>query len=122
MSDRPDPTAGVPAAFRSATTDQPHAPVDPLGDAGHDRTAPSADPLKLCVATTVAVIAWLITPPLAVALFAAMALVAYARARRAGLMVSRCALGDTRLVLAYLAVACAAGVAEVVWRVLAALG
>lgn len=118
MSDRPEP-AGVPAAFRSATTDQPHAPLDPAGDeGGDDRPAMPADPLKLCVATTVAVIAWLITPPLAVALFAGLALVAYTKARRTGLMASRCALGDTRLVLAYLAVAFAAGVAGVVWRIL----
>ena len=43
--------------------------------------------------------------------FAVLAIVGYARARRAGLLRSRCKLGDTRLVLAYLVVlAVAAGV------------
>ena len=78
------------------------------------RSRPPADPLRLCVATTVAVIAWLVTPPVAVLVFATMALVTYGRARRAGLMSSRCALGDTRLVLAYLLVAALAGTAGVV--------
>jgi hypothetical protein len=34
--------------------------------------------------------------------FAVLAIVGYARARRGGLLRSRCKLGDTRLVLAYL--------------------
>ena len=61
------------------------------------------DPLRLCVYTTVAVIACLLGP-IAVLAFAAVAIGGYAKARRAGLLTSRCKLGDTRLVLAYLSV------------------
>src|SRR5690625_1266561 len=64
---------------------------------------PPFDPLRLCVFTTVAVIAC-ITGPLAVITFALIAIGGYAKARRAGLLRSRCKLGDTRVVLAYLAV------------------
>jgi hypothetical protein len=68
------------------------------------------DPFQLCVYTTVAVLAWLLTPAAVVALFSGVALVAYLRARRAGLVKSKCKLGDTRLVMAYLTVAFLAGV------------
>ena len=95
MADRPDPR--IPTVFHTPTAE------DPPPRAG------APDPLRLCVATTVALIAWLVTPPLAVMAFAAMGLVGYWRARRAGLLRSRCALGDTRLVLAYLAAALVAG-------------
>lgn len=61
------------------------------------------DPLRLCVFTTVAVIA-AIAGPMAVLGFAVVAIAGYAKARRAGLLHSRCKLGDTRLVLAYLGV------------------
>ena len=61
------------------------------------------DPLRLCVYTTVALLAWLLGP-VAVLAFAALGVVGYARARRAGLLQSKCVLRDTRLVLAYLAV------------------
>ena len=59
------------------------------------------DPLRLCVYTTVALIACVLGP-IAVAAFAAVAITGYSKARRAGLLQSRCKLGDTRLVLAYL--------------------
>ena len=63
----------------------------------------AADPLRLCVFTTVALLAWLVGPVVVVAL-AALGFVAYLRARRAGLTSSRCILRDTRLVLGYLGV------------------
>lgn len=69
------------------------------------------DPLPLCIYTTIALIAWLITPPLTVAIFGTLGVVGYARARRRGLAKSRCKLGDTRMVIAYLAVAAVVGVA-----------
>jgi len=59
------------------------------------------DPLRLCVFATIALLGWLLGP-WALLGFAILAVVGYARARRAGLMRSRCKLGDTRLVLAYL--------------------
>jgi hypothetical protein len=71
------------------------------------------DPLPLCIYTTIGLIAWLITPPLTVAIFGTLGVVGYARARRRGLAKSRCKLGDTRLVIAYLAVAAIAGIAGI---------
>ncbi|MFT4259750.1 hypothetical protein [Microbacterium sp.] len=61
------------------------------------------DPLRLCVNATVALITCVLGP-VALLGFAGTAIFAYAQARRAGLMTSRCRLGDTRLVLAYLIV------------------
>lgn len=99
----------IPRAFTSATEGEPHAPTG--------RTGPAPpDPLRLCVATTVALIAWLVSPPVAVIGFATLAIVAYVRAYRAGLLASRCKLGDTRVVLGYLSVALVAGVVGVVIR------
>lgn len=63
--------------------------------------APGLDPLRLCVNTTVALIACVLGP-IALLGFALLAISGYARARRAGLMRSKCKLGDTRVVLAYL--------------------
>lgn len=77
------------------------------------------DPLQLCIYTTVALLAWILSPPLVVAVFGGMGVVAYVRARRRGLAKSRCKLGDTRLVVAYLALASLAGVAATVHTVTA---
>jgi hypothetical protein len=77
--------------------------------------APPFDPLRLCVFTTVALIACLLGP-VAVLGFSIIAIAGYARARRAGLLRSHCKLGDTRLVLAYLTVlAVASAVAIPFW-------
>ena len=70
------------------------------------------DPLRLCVFATVALLGWLLGP-VAVVVFGAVGFVGYARARRAGLLRSHCKLGDTRLVLVYLAAVVAAGVAGI---------
>ena len=69
----------------------------------------SPDPLRLCIFATVALLSWL-AGPWALAFFAGLGVVGYVRARRAGLLRSRCLLGDTRLVLAYLGVLLAVGV------------
>ena len=70
---------------------------------------PPFDPLRLCVFATVALLGWVLGP-WALLGFATLAIVGYGRARRAGLLRSRCKLGDTRLVLLYLVVlALAAG-------------
>lgn len=84
--------------------------VEPTRVTPHDE-APY-DPLRLCVFATVALLAWLLGP-VAVVIFAVVGFVGYWRARRAGLLRSRCKLGDTRLVLVYLAVVAAAGVAGI---------
>lgn len=67
------------------------------------------DPLRLCIFSTIALISWVITPPLTAAVFATTGVVGYVRARRRGLARSRCKLGDTRLVIAYLGVLAVAG-------------
>jgi hypothetical protein len=86
--------------------------MNPDGDPG-----PPAgyDPLRLCVYSTVALIAWL-AGPFAVVAFAGLGLAGYVRARRAGLTRSRCVLGDTRLVIGYLAVLVAVGSAAIALR------
>jgi hypothetical protein len=60
------------------------------------------DPLAYCVWATVALLAWLLSPPLIVAVFGGVGLWAYARAWRAGLRRSDCILRDPRLVMLYL--------------------
>lgn len=73
------------------------------------------DPLKLCVFTTIALLTC-VFGPISLLVFAIIAIRGYARARRAGLTRSRCKLGDTRVVLAYLvAVAVLAAVAIPFW-------
>jgi hypothetical protein len=79
-------------------------------EAGADE--PPYDPLRLCVFATIALLGWLLGP-WALLGFSLLAVVGYARARRAGLLRSKCKLGDTRLVLLYLvllAVAAGAGI------------
>lgn len=71
------------------------------------------DPLRLCVYATVALLAWLLGPVM-VAVFAGLGLIGYIRARRAGLRNSKCALRDTRLVIAYLGVIALVAVAATV--------
>ena len=73
------------------------------------------DPLRLCVFATIALLGWALGP-VALLGFAVLAIVGYAKARRGGLLRSRCKLGDTRLVLLYLTVlAVAACVGIYVW-------
>lgn len=66
------------------------------------------DPLHLCIYATIALLGWA-AGPVALVLFAALGFAGYWRARRAGLLRSKCFLRDTRLVLAYLAVLTIAG-------------
>ena len=73
---------------------------------------PPHDPLRLCVFATVALLGWVLGP-VALLGFAALAIVGYAKARRAGLLRSKCKLGDTRLVLAYLVALAAAACAGI---------
>jgi hypothetical protein len=74
---------------------------------------PPYDPLRLCVFATVALLGWLLGP-VALVLFAGLGFVGYWRARRAGLLRSRCKLGDTRLVLVHLGLLVAAGAVGIV--------
>jgi len=86
-------------------------------DAGAAIQTPPYDPLRLCIFTTVALLGWLLGP-VALVFFGALGVAGYTKARRAGLLRSKCLLGDTRLVLAYLGLLVLAGVAGTV----AALG
>jgi hypothetical protein len=72
------------------------------------------DPLRYCIFTTIALIAWAVGPPVAVALMSALGIAAYWSAWRAGLRTSKCVLRDVRLVLAYLTLAFLAAAAVVV--------
>lgn len=74
------------------------------------------DPLRLCVFTTVALLGWLLGP-WAVLVFATLAFTAYSRARRAGLLRSKCLLRDTRLVLAWLGLLVAVAFVAIAWDV-----
>lgn len=74
------------------------------------------DPLRLCIFATVALLGWVLGP-LALTAFAAIGFAGYVKARRAGLLTSRCLLGDTRLVLAYLGVLVLAGATGTVYLV-----
>ena len=67
------------------------------------------DPLRLCIFTTIAVLAWLLTPPLVVVWMATLGLLGYVRAYREGLTRSNCFLRDVRLILLYLSLAWVAG-------------
>ena len=69
------------------------------------------DPVRFCALTKVAVLAWLVTPPVVITVMAGLGLWAYARARRQGLTRSRCVLGDTRLAMAYLGLVFLIGIA-----------
>ena len=87
--------------------------VPPPRDAVPLEEEPPFDPLRLCVFATVALLGWLLGP-VALLGFSAVAVLGYTKARRAGLLRSRCKLGDTRLVLAYLLVLAGAAVAGIV--------
>lgn len=85
-------------------------------------TTATFDPLRLCIYSTIALLAWLLTPAVVVAGFSGIALAAYWRARRAGLVRSRCKLGDTRLVMTYLGLLFVAGAGYTAYRAVELLG
>lgn len=89
---------------------------------GETPTQPVFDPLRLCIFTTIALLAWLLTPPLVVVWMATLGLIGYVKAYRAGLTKSRCYLRDVRLVLLYLGAAWVLGAAFTVREVLSWLG
>jgi len=99
------------------TNPTPTAPGPPGVPSPTDSRAAGADPLRLCVYATIALLGWL-AGPFALAAFAGLGFVGYWRARRVGLMWSRCLLRDTRLVLAYLGVLVLAAGAGIATRLL----
>jgi hypothetical protein len=68
------------------------------------------DPIRFCVFTTVALIAWVFGAPFAVMVMSGLGLWAYVQAWRQGLRQSKCFLRDPRLVMTYLGVAFLLGV------------
>ena len=74
------------------------------------------DPLRLCIFATIALLGWVLGP-LALTFFAVLGITGYVKARRAGLLRSKCLLGDTRNVLAYLGLLGILGAAGLVWAV-----
>jgi hypothetical protein len=85
--------------------------------------SPSAvfDPLRFCIFTTIALIAWVFGPPVAVLLMSGMGLWAYWVAWRRGLRQSKCFLRDPRLIMGYLGAAFALGLVFTARAVLALL-
>ena len=67
------------------------------------------DPIRFCVFTTVALMAWGLGPPFVVTLMSGLGLWAYAQAWRRGLRTSKCVLRDARLVMGYLGAAFVVG-------------
>lgn len=69
----------------------------------------SLDPVRFCAMTTVALIAWVVSPPVCLMIMSGFGLWAYARAIRGGLRESRCVLKRPVLVLGYLSLTFVAG-------------
>ena len=80
--------------------------------------AMSFDPVRFCVMTTVALIAWVLGPPACVMLMSALGLGAYTKAIRGGLRESHCLLRRPWLVLAYLGTAFAGAAVVFVYRLI----
>jgi hypothetical protein len=63
------------------------------------------DPIRLCIFTTIALLAWLFSPPIVVMAMSGLGMWAYIRAWRGGLRRSKCFLRDPRLIMGYLGAA-----------------
>ena len=99
-----DATGGRGFEAGDASGSSPFAGLNRFDETVGAPPAPAPyDPLRLCVFTTIALITCMLGP-VALAGFAGIAIAGYAKARRAGLLRSKCKLGDTRNVLAYLIV------------------
>lgn len=75
------------------------------------------DPIRLCVYTTIALLAWIVSAPVMMMAMSALGLVAYTRAMRDGLTRSKCVLRKPKLVLFYLSAVFVAGAAALVVRI-----
>jgi hypothetical protein len=76
------------------------------------------DPLRFCVYTTIALLAWLVSAPVMMMVMSALGLWAYGRAIRGGLTRTKCVLKSPRLVLGYLSLVLVAGATALVWRLI----
>jgi hypothetical protein len=118
----PAPPPAAPATPELAAARQARRELEELRAAPprNPMPAPPAirDPVAACVWATVALIACLVTPAVALAGFAAYGLWVYAAAWRAGLRRTDCALRDPRLVMLYLGILAACGAVAAVVRLL----
>jgi hypothetical protein len=73
-------------------------------------TPTTYDPIRFCVFTTVALLAWLFGPGPVLALMSGLGIWAYVNAWRRGLRETKCFLRDPRLVMGYLGTAFVVGV------------
>jgi hypothetical protein len=80
------------------------SPQPPLPTFEPTKTA-AYDPLRFCIFTTIALIAWALSPPVAVMLMSGMGLWAYGRGRVHGIGRTKGLLLDTRVVMTYLGAA-----------------
>ncbi len=71
----------------------------------HHSQEATYDPIRFCIFTTIALIAWVVGPPFAVMVMSGLGLWAYATAWHQGLRRSKCLLRDPRLVMGYLGIA-----------------
>jgi hypothetical protein len=76
------------------------------------------DPIRFCIFTTIALIAWVFGPPVAVMLMSGLGLWAYGNAWRKGLRATKCFLRDPRLVMLYLGAAFVLGLVFTIKRFL----
>jgi hypothetical protein len=76
------------------------------------------DPVRFCVLSTVALIAWLIGAPATVLLMSLIGLWAYWRAMRGGLTETRCLLKRPGLAMTYLAVLAAVAAGTLIRQLL----
>jgi hypothetical protein len=120
MSTTGDASPVPPSADRAPRASVLGAGAAP-SDAAPGQEAPF-DPLRLCIFTTIAILAWILTPPLVVVWMSTLGLIGYVKAYRAGLTTSRCYLRDVRLVLAYLGTAWLVGAVFTVRAVAGLLG
>ncbi len=87
------------------------------------RTQPAIfDPIRYCIFTTIALIAWAFGAPFAVTLMSGLGLAAYIHAWRQGLRQSKCFLRDPRLVMSYLGIAFCLGLIFTLRSVVLLLG
>ena len=63
------------------------------------------DPIRFCIFTTVALLAWVFGAPAVVTAISGLGLWAYWHACRRGLRVTKCFLRDPRIAMGYLALA-----------------
>ena len=85
-------------------------------------TTTVCDPIRFCIFTTIALIAWVCGAPFAVTLMSGLGLWAYAHAWRQGLRQSKCFLRDPRLIMGYLGSAFLLGLIVTLRGILAFLG